>query len=90
MPSDECFETIGELRAEIENLKEWKRLHEQETAARLLEDNARHAALLKAEAFKNGAVWALAKVGAATVAALGAVGYVTVHGFPGWLKVLFR
>jgi FtsZ-binding cell division protein ZapB len=90
MPTDDCFETIGELRAEIENLKEWKRDHDKKEAARILAQSAAEAARLKSEAFKDGAVWALAKVGAVVVAALSAVGYVTIHGFPGWLRDLLR
>lgn len=90
MPTEDCHETIGELRAEIENLKEWKRDHDKKEAARMLAQAAAEAALLKSEAFKDGAVWALAKVGAIVVTALSMVGYVTIHGFPGWIKDWFR
>ena len=46
--------------------------------------------MLKAEGFRDGAVWALAKVGAVVVTALSMVWYVTIHGFPSWIKDVFK
>ena len=90
VPTDDCHETIGKILAKIENLEEWRREFERKEAARMIADATKQAALLKAEGFRDGAVWALAKVGAVVVTALSAVGYVTIHGFPSWLKDLFR
>jgi hypothetical protein len=90
MADPDCHEDIGRLFAEVENLKEWKREFERKEAARMIAEAAKLAASLKAEGFRDGAVWALAKVGAVVVTALSAVGYVTIHGFPEWLKSVFR
>ena len=89
MPDQECFKTIGELHAEIENLKEWKREVERREAGHLVDQRKKEEASIQAEAFKDGAIWALAKVGAVVVSALSVVGYLAVNGVPVWVKKLF-
>jgi len=79
MPTPECYEDLGAMKAEIQALQKWRMDFEKREIDRL-----------KMEGFANGALWALAKVGVIVVTVLGAFGWVAVNGIPLFIKQIFR
>ncbi len=91
---------IGELRGFLSALQETQRLqidtimeriemHEKRLDDRLTRLEANIAARRQRDHEMNGAMWALSLVGGAVLTGLTALGYMAVHGVPGWAKRLF-